>query len=46
MLIEKIYTLKRFKSLYPQLAAFVNAFKVTLENNTNKSLQFFRKDIK
>ena len=44
MAIEKIYTLKRFKCLYPQLAAFVNNFKGSLD--TNKSLHFFKKDIK
>lgn len=44
MAIEKIYTLKRFKCLYPQLAAFVNNFRSSLEGN--KSLQFFKKDIK
>lgn len=37
MIIEKIYTLKRFKSLYPKITAFVNSFKSLVEAEASQS---------
>jgi hypothetical protein len=51
MPIEKIYTLKRFKVLYPKLTAFVNSFRAILEqtdsnSQTHRLFSVFRKDIR
>lgn len=51
MPIEKIYTIKRFKSLYPKLTVFVNTFKHFLEladatSPATRNFAIFRKDIR